>query len=289
MNEILVKARNFILMHARLLERRLFRVHFEGESSDCVGQIVRSYQNSDGGLGHALEPDIRCPESQPIFVGIGLAALEEAGCRDIRLAESLCYYLRSVSDKNGLVSFFQETAYQAPIAGHWQNPTITPGINPTAEICGLLHYQGVQHDWLSLATETCCNMIMSNPPLEAHDLFCASRLAEYLPDRVMAMKLLDIIASALPEARFFIPDAPVNTYGLTPLHFAPKPDSICQVLFSDDQIDGHLKELMDQQQTDGGWPISWEAPGPASELEWRGRWTLDAICRLVAYGFISNE
>ena len=65
MNEILVKARNFILIHARLLERRLFQVHFEGESSDCIGQIVRAYQNSDGGLGHALEPDIRCPESQP--------------------------------------------------------------------------------------------------------------------------------------------------------------------------------------------------------------------------------
>ena len=74
MTEILVKARNFMLTNARLLERRLFQVHFEGESSDCVGQIVRAYQNSDGGLGHALEPDVRCPESQPIFGGIGLAA-----------------------------------------------------------------------------------------------------------------------------------------------------------------------------------------------------------------------
>ena len=289
MNEILVKARDFILIHARLLERRLFRVHFDGESSDSVRQIIRAYQNSDGGLGHALEPDIRCPESQPIFVGMGLAALEEAGCRDIQLAKSLCNYLHSVSDNNGLVPFFQETAYQSPIAGHWVNPTITPGLNPTADICGLLHYQGVQHDWLSLATETCCNMIMNDPPLEAHTLFCASRLVEYSPDRVMAMNLLDTIALALPKARFFIPDTPVNTYGLTPLHFAPKPDSICRTLFTDDQIDGHIEDLEGHQQADGGWPISWEAPGPASELEWRGRWTLDAICRLVAYGVICNE
>ena len=146
------------------------------------------------------------PGEPAIFVNIGLAALEEAGCRDIQLAKSLCDYLQSVSDKNGLVPFFQETAYQSPIAGHYINSTITvtPDLNPTVDICGLLHYQGVQHDWLLLATETCCNMIMNDPPLEAHSLFCASRLVEYLPDRAMAMDLLNTIALVLPKARFFI-------------------------------------------------------------------------------------
>jgi len=294
MNEVFIKARNFMFLHSRLLERRLFQVHFEGESSDCIGQIIRAYQNSDGGLGHALEPDVRCPESQPIFVGIGLAALAEAECRDTKLAESLCDYLQSVSENNGLVPFFRETARQSPIAGHWEDSTLTPGFsptgiggfNPTAEICGLLHYQGVQHDWLSLATDTCCDMILNDPLPEAHYLYCASRLVEYLPDRVMAMNILDTIASTLPKANFFIPDAPANTYGLTPLHFAPKPDSICRELFTQDQINGHLEDLVGKQQEDGSWPIFWEAPGPASELEWRGRWTLDAICRLVAYGVI---
>jgi len=286
MNEILVNARNFILTNARLLERRLFQVHFEGVSPDCVGQTIRAYQNTDGGLGHALEPDVRCPESQPIFIGIGLAALEEAGCRDIQLAYSICDYLQSVSEIEGLVPIFRETAFQSPIASHWVNSTLTPGLNPTAEICGLLHYQGVQHDWLLLATETCCKMIIKDPPLEAHTLFGASRLVEYLPDRAMAMNLLDTIALALPKARFFIQDAPASTYGLTPLHFAPKPESICRTLFTHEQIDGHLDDLIRQQLPDGGWPIRWEAPGPASELEWRGRWTLDAICRLIAYGVI---
>jgi hypothetical protein len=289
MNETLVNARNFILTNARLLERRLFQVYFEGDSPDYIGQIIRAYQNSDGGLGHTLEPDIRCPESQPIFVGIGLEALEEADCRDIQLAKSLCNYLKSVSAKNGLVPCLQETAYQSPIANHWINATIAPGLNPTAEICGLLHYQRVQHDWLLQATETCCKMIINDPPREAHTLYGASRLAQYLPDRAMAMNLLDKIGAVLPKARFFIPGTPVKTYGLTPLHFAPKPNSICRAFFTQDQIDGHLEYLMGQQQADGGWPISWEAPGPASECEWRGRWTLDAICRLTAYGRISKE
>lgn len=63
MSESLVKARNFILTHTRLLERRLFEVCFAGASAASVGQVVRAYQNPDGGLGHALEPDVRCPES----------------------------------------------------------------------------------------------------------------------------------------------------------------------------------------------------------------------------------
>ncbi|HEY32161.1 MAG TPA: hypothetical protein G4O10_03535 [Dehalococcoidia bacterium] len=297
MNEVYNRARDFIFTHARLLERRLYQVHFNGESPDCIGQIVRAYQNSDGGLGHALEPDVRCPESQPIFVNIGLAALAEAKYRDAQLAKSLCNYLQSVSDNNGLVPFFSEIALQSPIAAHWMEPTTTPGFNPigvpgfnpTAEICGYLHYQGVQHDWLSLATDTCCNMILNDPTSEAHYLFCASRLVEYLADRKVAMNILDVIASLLPESQFFISAAPVNTYGLTPLHFAPEPDSIFRPLFTKEQIDGHLEDLVSKQEADGGWPISWEAPGPASVLEWRGRWTLDAICRLVAYGVINNE
>lgn len=297
MNEIVEKARRFLLTHARLLERRLFQVHFEGTSPAAIGRVIRAYQNPDGGLGHALEPDVRCSESQPIFVDIGLAALAEAGCRDIQLAESCCKYLQSVSNETGLVPFFHETALQSPIAEHWTTPNRTPGFppigvpgfNPTAEICGLLLYQGVQHEWLSLATETCCQMILNDPPPEAHYLYCASRLVEYLPDRGTAKNILEAIATALPKAQFFIAEAPVNQYGLTPLHFAPKPNSACRALFTQDQMDGHLEDLMSKQQADGGWPIFWEASGKASTLEWRGRWTLDAICKLTAYGVLPHE
>ncbi|MCL6604725.1 MAG: hypothetical protein K6T94_17835 [Paenibacillus sp.] len=106
MNEMIVSARTFMLTHSRLLERRLFEVRFEDAPPKLVGNAVRAYQNSDGGLGYALEPDIRCGESQPLLTSFGLGALEEAKCRDVELATSICNYLKSVSDENGLVSFF---------------------------------------------------------------------------------------------------------------------------------------------------------------------------------------
>lgn len=286
MSEMRVKARTFMLTHARLLERRLFEVHFEGLSPLSVANVVRAYQNDDGGLGHALEPDIRCSESQPLLTSFGLGALEEVGYRDVELATSICNYLQSVSDDNGLVSFFTESAYQSPLASHWINSTLSPGLNPTADICGLLHYQGVEDEWLTMATRTCIKMLVEEPPLEAHALLCTARLAEYIPDKAVAANLLDVIATALPRARFFKLDASLQAYGLTPLHFARKPDSICWPMFTQSQIDSHLEVLAKQQLADGGWPISWKAPGPASELEWRGRITLEAICRLSDYGVI---
>jgi hypothetical protein len=63
MRNVLDGARRFLLANARLLERRLFEVRFGGAPSALAGQAVRAYRNADGGLGHALEPDVRCAAS----------------------------------------------------------------------------------------------------------------------------------------------------------------------------------------------------------------------------------
>lgn len=281
------RARRFIYSEARLLERLLFAVMFEGAEPVTVGRLVLAYQNPDGGLGHALEPDVRCPESQPLFAELGLSVMHEARWRDHKLSLSICSFLEGVSDASGLVPILLPSALESPHATHWTS-TGEPGINPTAGICGLLHYQGVEHHWLSLATNTCCEFLLRNPPREAHALLCAARLAEHLSDQHMAANLTDRIAMALPEARFFISSASVTRYGLTPLHFAPSPTSPLRQLFTQEQIEEHLASLMAMQQTDGGWPINWDPPGPASRSEWRGRRTLEALSTLVSYGWITK-
>ena len=281
------RARNFIYSHARFLERLLFGVRFEGAPPEGVGRLISAYQNPDGGLGHALEPDVRCPESQPLFVATGLYAMRDAGWRDRDLSLSICSFLEGVSDAEGLVPILLPSAFSSPHASHW-TATGQPALNPTASICGLLHYQGVEHPWLSRATRTCCELLLRDPPREAHTLVCATHLVEYLPDERVAAEVAEQIASALPGAVFYIAHAPVQTYGLTPLHFSPTPTSRWRRLFTDEQIEGHLTHLMTIQQPDGGWPITWEAPGPASTYEWRGRGTLEALSTLVAYGHITE-
>jgi hypothetical protein len=285
----LSEASRFMLTHARLLERLLFQVCVSGAEPALVGQAVRAYRNPDGGLGHALEPDLRCPESQPLFVEFGLGALQEAGWRDAELALAACHFLESVAAEDALVPPLLESAFGWPHASHWSLAAVlrsksAPGLNPSLGLCGLLHYQGVWHPWLARLTQTCCERLLQEPPREAHTLLGATRLVDSLPDRALAGRLFDQVAAALPQASFFIAEAPVQGYGLTPLHFAPRPDSPWRALFTSRQIEDHLADLAGRQLPDGGWPISWEPPGPAAALEWRGRWTLEACRVLAAYG-----
>lgn len=282
------RARTFIVSEARLLERLLFAVRFEGAAPEAVGRLVAAYQNADGGLGHALEPDLRAPESQPLFVAMGLQALCDSGWRDRELAQRVCEFLEGVSDASGFVAPLLPSALNWPRAPHWTN-LWDAGINPTAEICGFLHFQGVEHPWLTRATRSCCEVLLDDPPREAHALLCAAKFAQHLPDRETAAAIEERIARALPESAFFIPTAPATTYGLTPLHFAPSPGSPLRRFFTDDQIDGHLAALAAAQQDDGGWPITWEPPVGAARSEWRGRMTYEAISCLVAYGKVEAE
>ncbi len=79
-------------------------------------------------------------------------------------------------------------------------------------------------------------------------------------------------------------ELPFEGYALTPLDLAPRPDALARVCFDDATIEVHLDALVAQQQEDGGWPLSWEPPGEAARAEWRGKWTLDALVVLDAYG-----
>ena len=63
--EIFSIAETFIWNNARLLERQLFTYLFHGGSSQAVIAALKAYQNPDGAFGNALEPDNRCPGSQP--------------------------------------------------------------------------------------------------------------------------------------------------------------------------------------------------------------------------------
>ena len=56
-------------------------------------------------------------------------------------------------------------------------------------------------------------------------------------------------------------------------------------LFSPELLGAHIDHLMDQQQDDGGWPLTWEPPSPAAELEWRVT-TSRALATLQEYGAI---
>lgn len=283
-SEIFDAARGFVYREARLLEQRLFATLFEGASASGVIDALRAYQNDDGGFGHGLEPDKRCPASLPIDVEVAFQTLVAAGTVDEPMVGRACDFLASVAAPNGAVPLSFPVIEAYPRAEHWSEWTYTPGVFPTAGLAGLLYRMGVEHPWLPPATAFCWSALDEGLPEDAHALAEVCVFLEHVPDQDRARAFVPKVAEGLPKTSWYRADPADPSYGVTPLHLAPRPDGLWRALFTDDAVEGHLDRLRRDQQPDGGWPLTWEPPGLASTLEWRGIETLRALRVLAAYG-----
>jgi len=288
-----IAARDFILRQGRLLERRLFATCFEGAPATGVVDALRGYRNDDGGFGHGLEPDKRCPASLPIDVETALQALAAARTVDRPLVAAACEYLAKVAagvNRSGAVPLAFPVIEAYPRAEHWTDWTYEPALNPTAGLVGLLRQLQVKHAWVDQATEWCWEQLAAAElPADAHALREVLVFLEHAQERDRAEAIAGKVRDQLATASWFRLDPDDAGYGLSPLSVAPAADSRWRVLFSEDVLSAHLDRLQRNQQPDGGWPITWEPPSEAARLEWRGVVTLDALHTLVSYGRLSPK
>jgi hypothetical protein len=276
-------AREFIRREARVLEQRLFAVLFEQAGATGVVDALRGFRNADGGFGHGLEPDKRCPSSLPIDVEIALKTLAAAETFDAAMVTSACEYLASVASPEGAVPLAFPVIEDYPHAEHWASWAYVPGLNPTAGLVGHLTAMGVDHPWVASATEYCWTTLEEQLPKEAHAMWETCIFLE-VADRPRAEQHVARVAEMLPNLSTFRHDPDDPGYGVTALHFAPAPDSYWRRLFDDGVIERSLDRLERDQQADGGWPLSWQPPSAASVLEYRGIETIRALRVLGAYG-----
>src|SRR5205807_10404032 len=96
---------------------------FEGAAPDGVVDTLRGYQNADGGFGHGLEPDKRCPFSQPIDVEMALDAFAVAGAGAVEpsMVTRACDFLASVATPEGAVPLAFASIEDYPPAAHWSD------------------------------------------------------------------------------------------------------------------------------------------------------------------------
>ena len=241
---------------------------FEGAPASGVVAALAGYRNPDGGFGHGLEPDKRAPASQPLDVEVAFEYLVAARADAPDLVRGACDWLETVADASGAVPAAFSTIAGYPRAEHWQADDYEPGLNPTAAIAAHVHALGLHHPWIDRATDTGLGHAEAGHlPAEAHDLLCLTKLLAAAPDRARAERLLPAVAAALPTAAFMKFSPTDESYGLTPLDFAPSPTSVTRSWFSDDTLTAHLDVLEREQHTDGGWPITWQPPGEASACD----------------------
>src|SRR5207253_9881865 len=109
-------AARFLTGNARVLARRRFGRLFSGGDPRPVRDAVAAFRNSDGGFGHALEPDGRTPASQPAAVAMALSTLDEADAWDAELVTGACAWLAASAPAEGGASFVEPTVEGWPHA-----------------------------------------------------------------------------------------------------------------------------------------------------------------------------
>ena len=251
---------------------------FDGADPGFVVDALRAYRNPDGGFGWGLEPDKRVPASQPLDTQLAFEAMDAVGCVDQDIVREACDWLLTLGAGVGCIT---SEALEHPCAPHW-DVAEPPSLNPTATLAGLLWKWRIEHPWRAVATAWCWEQLLDGIPASAHSVMCVLTFLDHVPDRADAALLVEALEPKLPTLEWFNYE-PEASYGLTPLHFVPSPDSRWADLFPSHLLARHLDALEAAQVPDGGWPISWTTIGPAAEQEWRGYVTTANLRLLSAY------
>ncbi|MFE0643722.1 hypothetical protein ACFW2Y_19220 [Streptomyces sp. NPDC058877] len=292
----LARAERFIWLTARVLEQRRFAFHFLHGGAEQVETALAAYLNEDGGYGHALEPDLRGPVSQPLHTAHGLRVLDSIDrCGGLR-AERICRYLTEVSTQDGALPAIHPSQHGYPSAPFVPVVDAPPSaLRSTGPVVGVLHRNQVWHAWLFRATEFCWSALEALEKPHPYEIQAAVAFLDGVPDRARAEEAAARLGRIVREQQLVVlaPERPedfpvADGYAPGEHHFphdyAPVPDSLAARWFTAGEMARSLDRLEADQQEDGGWPIRWRAWAPGSALEWRPIVTVEALRTLRAHG-----
>ncbi|WP_340375529.1 hypothetical protein U5640_10505 [Streptomyces sp. SS7] len=289
-------AEQFVWLTARVLEQRLFAYEFLHGGADPVEAALDAYRNEDGGYGHALEPDLRGPVSQPLHTAHALRVLDRVGLLGGRRVERVCRYLTSVSTSDGALPAIDPGQRGYPAAPFVPIVDDPPSdLLATGPVVGLLHRNDVWHAWLFRATDFCWQAVDSLERSHPYEVEAAVTFLDSAPDRPRAEAAADRLGRLVRDQRLAaldpdhleaFPVAPGYAPGEHhfPHDFARTPRSLARAWFTDDEMARSLDHLASEQQEDGGWPVRWRHWAPAPALEARPMVTIEALRTLRAHG-----
>ncbi|MBX7553714.1 hypothetical protein ABZX95_35885 [Streptomyces sp. NPDC004232] len=292
----LFRAEQFVWLTARVLEQRLFAHHFLHGAADTVETALDAYRNEDGGYGHALEPDLRGPVSQPLHTAHALHVLDAIRRCGGQRVERVCRYLTAVSTADGALPAIHPSQHGYPAAPFVPVVDDPPSdLLATGPVVGLLHRNEVWHAWLFRATDFCWQAVESLEKSHPYEVEAAVLFLDSAPDRSRAEAAADRLGRMVREQRLAALDPDrLDAYPVAPGYapaehhfphdFARGPDSLARAWFTDDEMSRSLDHLAAEQQDDGGWLVRRRRWAPAPALETRSLVTIAALRTLRSYG-----
>lgn len=306
-NNFYEAAKSFVYRNARPLDFALFRYHFEQGAAEDVLRILASYQNSDGGFGHALEPDNWNPASTPIATWAATQKLRALGVPETadrlaaqRIIDGILRYLDSGAD-------FADGKWYNTVAGNNDYPHAVwwsceqgegvPHDNPTVSLAGFaLCYADKGSSLYQKAEQIISKAVaafIEKPIKEMHVLKVYLELLSYL-EKSGRSALVDM--ESFREALYDTirndvckePEKWYTEYVSKPSNYYDGTDRLLAIF--DRALCGKEAELMLKQQCpDGAWNVTWQWHTEYKEFEisanwWKSSMIIDNLLYLKGLG-----
>jgi hypothetical protein len=295
-------SREFIETTGRPLERARFHCAFQGADKGVVLHALGAFRNADGGFGHALEPDLRTPESSVLCTSIAfqiLRALDVAPQHDL-VSRGISYLLANFEQGQCGWRIIPETAENLPRAPWWyqkgrEDHFSSFSLNPTAEILGYLfdYREQVPPDLIEAVSDRVFREINELDELDMHELLCCLRL--FLTDNLpleyrdqMHGKLAKLVDGTVARDMELW-----KGYSLRPLQVVEGPGSPFMAGL-EDAVATNLDYEVATANSDGSWTPTWSWDDAFPEAwskakrEWSGVVTLENLLTLKRFGRIDG-
>jgi hypothetical protein len=275
-------AARFVAGAARLLDRHRHAALLEGGRREPVLAALRAYQNPDGGFGHALEPDLRAPGSQPGATLYALEMLAELEAFADPMVAGALRWIAGVAAADGGVPFVVGDVGAWPHAPWWQPE---PSSFLTAGLAAALLAGGAHSPWLERAGDWSWAQVEHRAVDSAYWWRHLVAFLDRARDSERAERALARLREPLLASGLVAVDPHAGgAERLTPLDYSPWPGLRSRALFAPAAIEAHLDALEAGQREDGGWDFPWPAWSPGATLDWRGWLTVHALRVLRAHG-----
>lgn len=285
-----LKARDFILTNARMIERRLFEFHFANGDMNGVFHAVYAYRNPDGGFGHGMEPDTASPESQPLFSIMALETLDEVGylTKEIILNDFMPYFESVTTEKGGIPWMFRPKS-DYPCEGHFKTVKEWAALSTTAPLLGTLEKYKINIPWMKKAGEFVWSEFERIKDKHVFCYLCVPRWLTFLKhtkSQDKAIKTINDLKNWISNNGIICEDKTDEGWGLYGkphrLNYAKSPDSILNSLFTKEALNKDIESLISKQKEDGRWD-TWYGISEGTKLEWAGIQTLWVLKTLKNY------
>lgn len=294
---------SYLTRKGRPLDLARFAFHFQDGDKELIGRILQAYQNSDGGFGHALEPDLRTPASSAVATANALKIFVEADLPsdDAMIRRTLTYLERTLDRERLIWPIAPQGLKKFAHAPWWGGDDVIKDFggclaNPRAMIVGaLLQYQDAFDSTLldQLLASTIRHLETLPDKMEMHDLQCYLYLADapQLPADVKKM-ILPKLRRAV-RAVVTTDSSQWSSYSVKPLTLCSHPESFVYQEIGD-AVTANLDYEIKAQGADGSWTPNWSwadyNPEGWSEArrEWTGHLTVEALITLKNFSRIEE-